>query len=396
MGSEARVFFHSKQRRRNGSNLANSDRRGLEKAQSFLIRSTPPPGTGPLVIALENGSGHRLSYLRLLLEADRLAKQSTVVIIPRGVAVLSDAEIHLKDLARKPLVVEIEKFDYHAVLKLSKNLKARRVVFPDGDGYLAQAIRPRMKSRNDPKAVLLIMRATGQSSNGLQLFLENLAKATLRTAARTLGGASVFSLVSAAKLVVAAKEVQDPIELTTSEIDWVSIKQSWSDDAASRYWFGVFGALSERKNIPLIVDSLAQVSSAKIGLVIAGRSRMNRMFDSDIRRLRDQGVPVKHYDQILPDEWLDGLIGTVDCVVLAHSNEGPSGVLGKALASGTRVLGAGARSLRKDAQARPREIYWSRLRSTELARAMQQAQKSPRPSPVKLSKSHFAERLVHW
>jgi hypothetical protein len=87
-------------------------------------------------------------------------------------------------------------------------------------------------------------------------------------------------------------------------------------------------------------------------------------------------------DRMLEDVELDSAIAAVDCVVLAHSNEGPSGIFGKAVMSGTRLIASGASSLRQDAQAVATHATWTPLSADAIARAMGDAAAADRPAAV--------------
>ena len=101
-------------------------------------------------------------------------------------------------------------------------------------------------------------------------------------------------------------------------------------------------------------------------------------------------------DRLLSDLELDAAIRRVDCVVLAHSNEGPSGLFGKAAAAGTRIVAAGAASLRADAGAIPEVAAWSPLDVVGLGAELDLARRKPRPDPIQgLSATDFCTALLH-
>ena len=106
------------------------------------------------------------------------------------------------------------------------------------------------------------------------------------------------------------------------------------------------------------------------------------------------GGQVLHLSGILTDAEFDGAISAVDCVVVAHSNEGPSGVVLKAAASGRRLILAGARSLKRDATYLGEQAMWSTLDAEALNQAIRQAKWLPEPrSTVKLGTEGFLAAL---
>ncbi len=130
-----------------------------------------------------------------------------------------------------------------------------------------------------------------------------------------------------------------------------NLRREWDLDD-SRYWFGIIGAIDERKNVSLVMAAAQGLPPGQVGLLVAGR-----FSDATRESLREFGAElpggVRLVDRVLTDEELDAAVAAVDCVVLAHSNEGPSGLFGKAVRAGTRILGAGAQSLRRDCEERP-------------------------------------------
>lgn len=157
--------------------------------------------------------------------------------------------------------------------------------------------------------------------------------------------------------------------------------------APTRYWFGVFGHITARKNVPLILDALSSLDPASVGLLIAGR--VDERISSEIERacaaFEAVGGAVELLGGTLSDAALDGAIVAVGAAVVAHHAEGPSGILGKAAAVGTWVVASGAGSLRSDAE-RLEWGSWSPLDREALAANMALAQAStPRRRPRALA-----------
>ena len=111
--------------------------------------------------------------------------------------------------------------------------------------------------------------------------------------------------------------------------------------------------------------------------------------------LRAGGITVRLVDRVLTDIELDSAVVAADCLVLAHSNEGPSGLVGKAAAAGTRVLAAGAASLKTAAAALPDTATWCPLTPSTLAQALTTCAGQPRPAPrAGLDTLAFADALL--
>lgn len=164
-----------------------------------------------------------------------------------------------------------------------------------------------------------------------------------------------------------------------------------------RFWFAVLGLLDERKNIAAIADALTLSGSAStFGLVLAGNSTPGALeaCDQALRCFERAGGAVSILQRRLTDGEMDHLVESVDCVVCAHSNEGPSGIMLKAAAAGTRVVAAGADSLRTDSRVLD-GASWVPLTETALASAFVDAKQRPRPAPeVFGSPTSFAREFI--
>lgn len=84
-------------------------------------------------------------------------------------------------------------------------------------------------------------------------------------------------------------------------------------------------------------------------------------------------------------------------MVVAHSNEGPSGILGKAACLGARVVAAGARNLERDVRVLGSAGCWVPLEVSELSRAFAHAMDSPRPaSSIAASTEDFTGQFFEY
>jgi len=183
--------------------------------------------------------------------------------------------------------------------------------------------------------------------------------------------------------------VTDPIEYNPSRLGTGEIKRKLGieDD---RFWFAILGAITERKCVPELVAAIdgsisleQEASQRQVALLLAGK--LSEGVKEYIRELPDAlQAHIKVVDQRLSDEELDDAIRAVDCVVIAHRNEGPSGIMGKAAVAGARVLAAGARSLEADCASVQRGRIWAPLDVNELAKAVIRVQSEPKPDPVRV------------
>jgi hypothetical protein len=161
-----------------------------------------------------------------------------------------------------------------------------------------------------------------------------------------------------------------------------------------RYWIGVFGVITARKNLPLIIEAI--LGQPDVGLMIAGSidTEVSDEIAPLLATFAAAGGRVLQLSETLTDAQFDGAISAVDCVVVAHSNEGPSGVVLKAAASGNRLILAGARSLKRDATYLGEQAMWSPLDAKALSQAIRRAKRMPEPkSTVNVGADGFLTAL---
>lgn len=135
------------------------------------------------------------------------------------------------------------------------------------------------------------------------------------------------------------QRVRDPAICTAHSRDRAAIRQRLGLPADAKL-VGVFGLVSGRKNAPLILDAI-RAGRAGATLVLAGsvRPEVNEWLDG---LDADARARVLVRDGFLSNQDLDSYVAAADVVVLALTNNGPSGIMGKALAAGVPVVSAGS------------------------------------------------------
>lgn len=104
---------------------------------------------------------------------------------------------------------------------------------------------------------------------------------------------------------------------------------------------GIFGLISERKNAKLVFESM-QLVGVDADLLLAG------VIEPEVKAWIASLPPedqarVHTFDGFLDNTLLDKLIAAVDVAPIALTNNGPSGIMGKALAAEVPVVSAGSR-----------------------------------------------------
>lgn len=342
-----------------------------------------------------NANGHRLKYVQYLVS--HIPKNNhQIVLLTTPEAIQSDNyAMHLAPLAHCFTPHIISSADIGQLASYAHTLDTALMIDPEGDKFVwKQAWR---QGWTGPGAVsALVMRPTGQHSRKVFRFIETQIKRTLMMVANRRKSVNVFQLKSSLwDSSLNDRGVPDPISF---DPDQSSLNLLLPPDmyTSNIKWVGVVGALTPRKNIALVLKAAKSVRRNNFGIVLAGQldPSIRTEIDAEVLHLRQNGIPVVILDSLLTDGQLDAMIELLHCVVLAHSNEGPSGILGKAVEAGTYVVAAGAQSLRADCEGL-QYARWSDLTVGEIARSIEFGLDTTGAQPRELhTETLFAERLL--
>jgi glycosyltransferase involved in cell wall biosynthesis len=334
-----------------------------------------------VVIAEQNMTGHRPYYVRLLAEeALRLGRHVVIITSPSGLD-SDDARIHLGHLSDRVSAINTRAWSAERLATLSNSVGARVTVVPDGDRFAIKLAFGR-GWRGQSRLSILIMREVAQPTRWpfVQQFKTKIRRVLFRHV-NAFRNVQVVILKSQwwsgiSKFTIA----RDPVTLNSSPCDVERITHEWKL-TEDRYWFAILGAISARKNVDLVARALAGSQPRRVGLLVAGAwdDGIGQETVSAFDDLTEAGGQVVIVNRRLDDVELDSAVARADCVVVAHSNEGPSGLLGKAAAAGTRVVAGGAKSLRDDLIRIPHIGEWCPLDEMLLAGALGRALGLPRP-----------------
>lgn len=342
------------------------------------------------VIVCPRIEGHRLSYVRLLVSRAVECGRSVEVLAPSGTGESPEYSLHLGAHSANVRLREMGAFTAPALQRVLEEQPRATFIFPDGDDVVRLLAMRKLRPAGTLVSVLS-MRPRGQSQVYAKRFLETAAKALIRWIASLHRGVKVFSLVPSTAASLTALEVRDPIEFSPGESVPV-----WRLNDPSRLWFAIVGAITPRKNIDLVARALAQLD-AGVGLVIAGFSEVDESVITEwTAPMRSVGQPVVRVARRLGDEELDAVIASADVAVIAHSNDGPSGIMGKADVAGRHVLAAGAPTLRRELRMNPGLGVWTQLTVPALARGAKRVLRMPARGDsgmAKESRDAFARTL---
>ncbi len=344
-----------------------------------------------------NGRGHRFRYVRHLVnEALHRGWDVTLLTTPQAV---NHAEFKTHLDGESPLLVVAPTRYFH--YRMARCVwRASRVVIPDGDKHLVLALIISLVTRARVAVVVLRMnRAPGPVG-----FLKDWLKRTLIRVLNHGKRAQALTLSSALEPSLTAYSIRDPMEFNPTLDNAQDARRAFglAEDA---YWFGVLGALSERKNVVLAIKALSRAShltEQSIGLFLAGEATTDSYRVEILRAIGEATTASLVWcDEVLSEGMFDSALLAIDCAVLAHSNEGASGILGKAVLARKRVLAAGASSLKRDVHCIADIATWVPLGEDTLAGAMasepfdQGAHLTADTQPMLVSApSEFAARLL--
>jgi glycosyltransferase involved in cell wall biosynthesis len=231
-----------------------------------------------------------------------------------------------------------------------------RVVVMDADQALKRwwLVAPRLLRGLDvrPRIVFMLTRyparlaltdLTGWRLRGPKAVLAVLAMAT-RSLHRTVG----FSGRDDTATGWIVKRVRDPHYCSAHSRDRAQ-HRAVLGLPADRHLVGIFGAVDARKNPQLVLDA---ITAARLDatLVVAGG------FDDEVRDWAaglDETDRARVFlrDEFLDNDVLDRFVASVDVIPLALTNNGPSGIMGKAQAAAVPVVTAGSRVRAREVEA---------------------------------------------
>lgn len=346
-----------------------------------------------ILIVEDNPDGHRLYYVSLLASVAAASGDSVTIGTTKEAVASPEWLVHIAPMSNQVGVVFLDDYSLSSIGATAQTLHIDHVVVPDGDSVVYELSRGKRWAGHGTITVL-IMREKGQQTAvpGVAL-LTSMAKTALFLSASVRPKVDVRILKSATWRGFSMLPVsRDPVTLTPAVLGKRATLLP-----CEAFWFGVVGKVGHRKNLPLVAAAIASLGRGDVGLIVAGQVDQGVIERArpHIDQIRRNGGAVQIVDRLLGDSEIDHLVADLDCVVLAHSNDGPSGILGKAVAAGTRVVAAGASTLKSDCRHIGSGAQWVALRPEPISKALARALEIPRPRPRLLaSPTEFASELL--
>lgn len=348
--------------------------------------------TASVLLVEDDPSGHRLDYAGIVARAAIERGLRVLVALPEGAEAAPEARMSLPD-GVELVALPGGRTTATAVALVAARTAADRTFVLSGDDLVgAIALRG---WRGPGELSLLVMRPRSQRSGRVAQAI-TAVKTGLRAAARSRRMVRVRVLTSAVDDASGPRTVRDPIRFTATEEDVAAFKAAV--DLDHRYcWVAVVGVIAARKHVPLVASALTGLPST--GLLLAGRveAAERPAVDRAVAELERAGQPVRRVERLLTNAEFDAAIAAADIVVVAHGNEGASGVLGKAASVGTPLVLAGARSLADDAERLHGLAQWVPLDREALRAAVGRAHRESVPVPVPVpvaTELEFARTLL--
>lgn len=303
---------------------------------------------GCLVLVEPNPGGHRFQYVRHLVRAE----PNSVVLTSTGATSTPEfasylGEENVEVLERystaEPPTGEL----VSVVAGLARERDVDTVVVMDADQSLKrwwlQAPRAFRSLPHKPRVIFLLTRYPARLTMRDRLgWLHRISKASLSEVAQARG-------VLARTVTLAGRDdsapgrlvqrAQDPAICEASAVDRPALREKLGLPA-EEVLVGILGTISDRKNVPMVASAVASVGG-DVRLLVAGQLEPDvaRWLSGQNRSLLDRLIV---RDEYLTNEKLDSYVAACDIVSIAQDNNGPSGIMGKALAAGVPVLTAGS------------------------------------------------------
>ena len=347
-----------------------------------------------VLVVEPNHRGHRLYYVSLLARYALRMGMKVHLLVDGAAQASREWALHLDDLRPIEVHVRAQLPVLPHARQLAADLAVDTVIFTEADHLLKDILITGWKSESTLS--LLTMRTSAQEARGLAAGAWSFGKLCLvglTGCRRNVRSAALRSSVDMRWSPI--RRIADPVTLGDSPDDRDRAREILTSDNVS-FWVGVFGAIGPRKHLDMIAQAI--VSQPNMGLVVAGTidPSVRASVQPHLEELAADGRRPVLIDGGVADGLFDALIREVDCVAVAHSNEGPSGIVGKAAASGRRLALAGAVSLRRDARMIGPQARWSQLDAVKFGGILSALARQGAPVASSLSSSadEFARRLL--
>lgn len=304
------------------------------------------------VIVEPDPGGHRFQAVANV--AAVAARTGDVILLTSHLGAADDAfgvflgDVDLDVRARFDAIYPETRDIASEVAKVCREREVGTVIVMDADQslkkwwYVARPVLRRLERR--PRVIFMLTRypakLTLRDSFGWKLRVAKGGLALLSRANGTVQRFAGFAGRDDMSTGWLVKRARDPEICLAHSRDRAALREELGLPRDRRL-VGIFGVLEERKNAPLILESLERAGLDDVDLLLAGgvRPEVHAWLDC-LAPARRKRVVVR--DGFLTNEEMDKLVAAVDACPIALSNNGPSGIMGKALAADVPVVTTGS------------------------------------------------------
>lgn len=298
------------------------------------------------MIAENHWDGHRLFYVKLLVEEALSLGHVVTLILRKNIKEHEEFRQHLQHLLSNISFYEIDLISINVLETFSLDLKPDLLVIPDADAYLVPLFR---NGGWKGKCILnlLIMREIAESRLRISFFSE------LKTIAKSLATYHVSRLRNINIVLLKAatwrgssryRVALDPIQIASTDSQKIALSVE-AGLSPETYWVGIVGRNDMSKRPELIANAIAHLKDPTIGLALLGKltDEMHSTVQAIDDTLTQSENPLRVLPRVLNDSEFDSALEIVDCNIIVRTVIAPSAVVGKCLAIGSRAIVVGNR-----------------------------------------------------
>lgn len=303
-----------------------------------------------------DATGHRLVYVRLLVEGALQRGLSVVLLLGSSAQHSVELQVHLAAYVNHEKVIWRYGCSMRDVLECMSSVGSpSQIVIPHLDRLLRKGLGLAVLARVTKVSGLVMQHPKWEQSlspgvvRRLKLYGKSKTLHFLESA-----GVNVKELYAPGP--APCRGVPDPILIKSV----VETHRNAREFRRTRgmgdqlYWLGMVGGITDRKNLPLLLDAilaLPQAERSSIGLALLGQFRCSQLKLDEVREgCLEAGVPLVVDDRLMTNEEVNISVAALDCVATLYSTHTPNSTVAKAVALGTAVLAAGSRSYRYHAE----------------------------------------------
>ena len=225
---------------------------------------------GKVIIYEPSVRGHRLYYVALLADGAKSRGDAVILAVSAGSTYTAEWAAHMQQISSEE-IVEVGHLDLKGLEKLSYSAFADKMIVPDGDWLVPQLLKG-LGWGGRGNLSLVVMRIRAQRNGSIaRRWLLSTVKWFMVLIVNCLPKVNANALRSPMwRGRSLLQNVRDPVTIKSTPA-YRAQASNLMDNDRSRRWFAVLGAVTDRKNLPMVASALAELKSPNIGLIVAGK-----------------------------------------------------------------------------------------------------------------------------